>query len=181
MAMSGGSGDNLLKNLSGPGPKLALTLAGVGLALLISIPVLLWTDRMIKKTFGSSSSYSKATTAPPRSAPGPSDSDVPPGAEIVASAFLADVSNGQLNLAYQRTTNNFKNRYSYPEFQALVEKLAPGFLQGSIRRLNPITTRSYRISYDGLVEGPRGSASFVLDVVYDSTEWRIEGLELSRS
>jgi hypothetical protein len=182
MTMNPNAG-NPFQNVSAKSLKLILTLAGVGIALLIGV-VLTFSVAMpaVNSWVGRSSFYDKNTTAPPPKAPPKrtvATQGDPPEARGVAEDFLDDVGSMQLRFAYDKTTRNFKDTRVPEEMKILIEKSAPAFLGFTSKQLAPIRITEARITYRGTVMGPRGSANFRMDVTREGNDaWLVDRLDL---
>lgn len=94
--------------------------------------------------------------------------------EVVIKAFLTELSQEQVEDAYERTSRGFRSSMSQSDFNAMVQKNKALIGHLSIRYKGVTKSNDGIQMYKGHVGGgPNGACDFTLKIAQDGDGWRI--------
>jgi hypothetical protein len=102
-----------------------------------------------------------------------------PAMTASADAFINDLSSGQVDAAYNRTSSAFKSRMNAQQFQAFIDRFP------ALRKQTSRSTQGFNINQtpqglQGVIKttvlGPNDSLSFTLVLVEENGAWKINDM-----
>ena len=103
----------------------------------------------------------------------PAEGKGKPTAKQAARKFFEDIAADKLDVAYSRTSDDYRQKFSPEQFKALVGKHA-GFKQLNKQNLTPINVGAEQASFTATLTGPNGSVKCTVQLVQEDEDWKVD-------